>query len=99
LPFQQPLLDSHSLVAYFFAVSMTEILDELPKLSVEERQLLFLRLSELGVGEIEETPEMLAAIDEAQASPHDQDLSVEEMRQNVIRWARTKHAFSPNGAA
>jgi len=75
---------------YFIAVSMTEILDELPKLSAEERQLLFQRLNELGIGEIEETPEMLAAIDEAQASPHDHDLSVEEMRRNVVRWARTK---------
>jgi hypothetical protein len=71
-------------------MSMTEILAELPKLSVEERQLLFQRLNELGVGEFDETPEMLAAIDEAEASSHDQDLSAEEMRQNVVRWARTK---------
>jgi hypothetical protein len=80
-------------------MSMTDILDELPKLSVEERQLLFQRLNELETGEIEETPEMLAAIDEAQATPHENDLSVEEIRQNVSRWARTKRALSPNGAA
>jgi hypothetical protein len=45
-------------------VSVTEILDELPKLKAEERQLLFQRLSELEAEAIEETPEMLAAIDE-----------------------------------
>jgi len=85
-----PLLASDTLVMYFSAVSMTEILDELPKLSMEERQLLFQRLSELGIGEIEETPEMLAAIDEAEASPQEHDLSAEELRRNVVRWARTK---------
>jgi hypothetical protein len=71
-------------------MSMTDILDELPKLSVEERQLLSQRLNELKTGEFEETPEMLAAIDEAQAAPHEKDLSAEEIRQNVSRWARTK---------
>jgi hypothetical protein len=71
-------------------MSMTEILDELPKLSTEERQLLFQRLNELGIGEIEETPEMLAAIDEARAEPSTTDVSAEELRQDVIRWARTK---------
>jgi len=71
-------------------MSTSEILDELPKLSVEERQLLFQRLSELEMGEIEETPEMLAAIDEARAEPSTSDVSAEELRRDVIRWARTK---------
>ncbi len=71
-------------------MSMNEILEELPKLSLEERQLLFQRLSELETGEIEETPEMLAAIDEARAEPSTTDLTAEEMRRDVIRWARTK---------
>ena len=71
-------------------MSMTEILDELPKLSVEERHLLFQRLNELEIGTIEETPEMLAAIDEAQASPHENDLSVEEIHENVRQWVRTR---------
>jgi hypothetical protein len=71
-------------------MSMTEILDELPKLSIEERQLLFQRLSELGIEEVEETPEMLAAIDEARAEPSTTDVSAEELRQDVIRWARSK---------
>jgi len=71
-------------------MSMTEILDELPKLSIEERQLLFQRLNELEVGAIEETPEMLAAIDEARAEPTTTDLSAEDLSRDVIRWARTK---------
>ena len=71
-------------------MSMTEILDELPKLSVEERLLLFQRLNELETGEIEETPEMLAAIDEARAEPSTTDVSAEELSRDVIRWARTK---------
>jgi hypothetical protein len=71
-------------------MSMTEILDELPKLSVEERQLLFQRLSELNIGDIEETPEMLAAIDEARAEPSTTDVSAEDLRRDVIRWARSK---------
>jgi hypothetical protein len=68
-------------------MSVVEILDELPKLSEQDRQLVFEKLSELG---FEETPEMLAAIDEADAAPPESDLSAEEGRQNVSRWARTK---------
>ncbi len=75
---------------YFLHMSVTEILDELPKLSIEERQLLFQKLNELEGGTIEETPEMLAAIDEARAEPSTTDLSAEELSRDVIRWARTK---------
>jgi hypothetical protein len=49
-------------------MSVTEILEELPKLKSEERHTLFERLSELEAAEIEETPAMLAAIDEGIAS-------------------------------
>lgn len=80
-------------------MSMTEILNELPKLSVEERQLLSQRLNELEIGEIEETPELLAAIDEARVEPSTTDVTAEKLSRDVIRWARTKHALSPNGAA
>ena len=45
-------------------MSVTKILEELPKLKSEERHTLFVRLNELEVADIEETPEMLAAIDE-----------------------------------
>jgi len=69
-------------------MSMAEILEELPKLSASDRDLLFQRLSEMGAGEIEETPEMLAAIDEADAASEQGDLSPDDLRQNVKRWAR-----------
>ena len=43
---------------------MTEILEELPRLGHSERQAILRRLIELDAGiDIEETPEMLAAID------------------------------------
>ncbi len=45
-------------------MSITEILEELPKLKVEERHTLLDRLNQLEVEVIEESPEMLAAIDE-----------------------------------
>jgi hypothetical protein len=70
-------------------MSMTEILDELPKLSVEERRLLFQRRNELEIGQIEETPELLAAIDEARSEPLTTDVTAEELSRDVIRWART----------
>ena len=71
-------------------MSVVEILNELPKLSATDRDLLFQRLSEMGAGEIEETPELLAAIDEAEAAPEAEDLSPGELRRNVTRWAREK---------
>ena len=71
-------------------MSMTEILDQLPKLIIEERQLLFQKLNELEAVEFEETPEMLAAIDEARSEPATTDVSAEELSRDVIRWARIK---------
>ena len=68
-------------------MSVAEILNELPKLSATDRDLLFQRLSEMGVGGIEETPELLAAIDEADAAPETDNLPPEQLRQNVTRWA------------
>ena len=45
-------------------MSMTEILEELPRLGHSERQAILRRLIQLDAGiDIEETPEMLAAID------------------------------------
>jgi hypothetical protein len=40
--------------------------------------------------EIVETPEMLAAIDKADALPESDDLSAEEIRRKLSEWARTK---------
>ena len=45
-------------------MSVTEILEELPKLNMEERHLLIDRLAELEIDQIEETPEMLQAVAE-----------------------------------
>ena len=45
-------------------MSMTEILDELPRLNEGERRAILHRLAELDAGlDLDETPEMLAAID------------------------------------
>ena len=71
-------------------MSVAEILEELPKLSAADRDLLFQRLSEMGVGEIAETPELLAAIDEADAAPEEEDVTPDELREKVQRWAREK---------
>jgi hypothetical protein len=68
-------------------MGVAEILEELPKLSEEDRYRVFQRLAELGS---EETPAMLAAIDEADRASFHDDLSAEQMRQDVSRWARTK---------
>lgn len=45
-------------------MSVTEILEELPKLSPTDQNLIRERIDELLMAEFEETPEMLAAIDE-----------------------------------
>jgi len=71
-------------------MSMIEILQELPKLKTEERHFLLERLNELEFIGTEETPEMLAAIDEADASSPQDDLSVEKVRENIKRWAHSK---------
>jgi 7,8-dihydro-6-hydroxymethylpterin-pyrophosphokinase len=47
-------------------MSVREILEELPRLDASERQTVLRRLIEIDPAlEVEETPEMLAAIDEA----------------------------------
>ena len=45
-------------------MSMTEILQELPKLNADERHTLFTKLNQLESATLHETPEMLAAIEE-----------------------------------
>jgi hypothetical protein len=68
-------------------MSLTEILAQLPKLKMEERDTILHRIEELD--ELA-SPEMLAAVDEADASPPGHDSTVDEMRQKVKTWARTK---------
>jgi predicted transcriptional regulator len=74
--------------AYTAPVSITEILEELPRLPDAERQVIFRRLIELDAGaNIEETPEMLAAIDAGIRSmatgPY---VPLEEARQRIAGW-------------
>jgi len=72
------LLSTTETVAWItFSMSLTEILEELPKLKTEERDTILHRIEELD--ELA-SPEMLAAIDQADASPSDQDLSAEDVR-------------------
>jgi predicted transcriptional regulator len=68
---------------------MTEILEELPRLDHSERQAILRRLIELDAGiDIEETPEMLAAIDAGVASLETgSGLPLEQARQRIAGWA------------
>ena len=68
-------------------MSMTEILEELPRLARDEREKIWQRLEEIELGEMEETPEMLAAIDEGRrAVSEGKTVSVAEMRRRIARW-------------
>ncbi len=69
-------------------MSITEILDELPRLAGQERQMLFERLEQLEGHEIEETPEMLAAIDAGRQSIRNgKTYTPDEARAKVRQWA------------
>ena len=68
-------------------MSMTEILDELPKLARAEREKVWQRLEELELAEIEETPGMLAAIDAGRRSIRDgKNHTVEQARDLIAQW-------------
>lgn len=75
-------------VAYAAFVSVTEILEELPRLADAEREAIFRRLIELDVkGVIEESPEMLAAIDAGIRSMETgPGVPLEEVRQRIAGW-------------
>lgn len=60
-------------------MSLTQILEELPNLTDQEREELLERLLEWnGTSEIEETPELLAAIDEGTWSAENEPMSTLE---------------------
>jgi len=60
-------------------VSLTQILEELPNLTDQEREELLERLLEWnGTSEIEETPDLLAAIDEGTWSAENEPMSTLE---------------------
>jgi predicted transcriptional regulator len=69
-------------------MSMTEILDELPRLSSTERQTILRRLVQLDAGlDFEETPEMLAAIDAGVRSLQSgSGVPLEEARRRLDEW-------------
>ncbi len=69
-------------------MSMSEILDELPRLSEGDRQTILRRLIQLDAGlEVDETPEILAAIDEGVRSMESgPGITLEEARQRVAGW-------------
>ncbi|MCE0496738.1 MAG: hypothetical protein LV481_02155 [Methylacidiphilales bacterium] len=68
-------------------MSLTEILEELPKLKTEERDTILHRIEEL---DALASPELLAAIDQAEAFPSEHDLPAGEVRQMVKAWAHTR---------
>jgi len=68
-------------------MSTTEILEELPRLARDEREKIWKRLEEIEFGEMDETPEMLAAIDEGRrAIVEGKIVNIEEMRRRVGQW-------------
>ena len=68
---------------------MTEILEELPRLGHGERQAILRRLIELDAGiDIEETPQMLVAIDaDVSSLETGSGVPLEEARQRIAGWA------------
>jgi hypothetical protein len=68
-------------------MSVTDIIQELPKLSPEDRNLLRLELEERYLQDFEETPEMLAAIDEGlRSSKEERSYTLEEAREELRKW-------------
>ena len=68
-------------------MSTAEILEELPRLARDEREKIWKRLEEIELGEMDETPEMLAAIDEGRrAIVEGKIVNIEEMRRRVGQW-------------
>jgi hypothetical protein len=70
------------------SVSVTEVLDKYPRLPDAERQVIFRRLVELDAGnDIDETPEMLAAIDDGIRSVESgTGVSLDEARKRIAGW-------------
>jgi predicted transcriptional regulator len=68
-------------------MSMTEILEELSRLARVEREKVWQRLEEIELEEIEETPEMLAAIDAGRRSIREgKATTIEEARKLLAQW-------------
>lgn len=68
-------------------MSMSEILEELPRLARVEREKVWQRLEEIELEEIEETPEVLAAIDAGRRSIREgKATTIEEARKLIAQW-------------
>ncbi len=68
-------------------MSATEILDELPKLSPEEINQIFFRAADLRQQMISASPELLAAIDAADASfENEGGIPIEQIEEMVKMW-------------
>jgi hypothetical protein len=69
-------------------MSMNEILAEIPRLSESEREVLLSRLVEMDSGAgLEETPEMLAAIDAGKRSLEaGAGVTLDEARRRLSEW-------------
>ena len=68
-------------------MSMTEILEELPRLGRVEREKVWQCLEEIELGKVEETPEMLAAIDVGRRSIREgKATSIEQARSLIAQW-------------
>ncbi len=66
---------------------MNDILEELPKLSPEDRHRLRQELDERYTQDFEETPEMLAAIEEGlRSSREERSYTIEEVREEMRKW-------------
>jgi hypothetical protein len=65
-------------------MSATEILDELPKLSGEDIDAIFFRAAALRQHAVSASPELLAAIDEADASAGGK--SIEQIKAEAKSW-------------
>jgi hypothetical protein len=68
-------------------MSVNDIIQELPKLSPEDRNLLRQELDEHYLQDFEETPEMLAAIDEGlRSSREERSYAIEEVFEEMQKW-------------
>jgi hypothetical protein len=68
-------------------MSATEILDELPRLTPAELEIIYRRAMELHQGQtLEASPELLTAIDAADEAANEGDASVGEARRILASW-------------
>lgn len=68
-------------------MSTSELLDQLAKLGRAERQKVWQRLEEIELADVEETPEVLAAIDAGRAAVREgKTHTVEEARELIAKW-------------